>query len=101
MQTFSVKHSESDDELAGCNAGGSGGLRRGIPPQCTQAAPETGWSGGSGPANAQFYIAAAAAAAAVWLSMYPASFPPSINPFNRGHEQRLALEAQLFSCMQN
>lgn len=27
--------------------------------------------------------------------------PPPVNPPNRGHEQRLALEAELFSCMQN
>lgn len=51
---FPVKDSESDGELAGCTAGrvevqGVGG----IPPQCTQAAPETGQLGGSGPANAQ------------------------------------------------
>lgn len=40
------------------------------------------------------------AAAAAWLWMCPGSFPP-VNPHKTGHEQRLALEAQLFSCMQN
>lgn len=54
---FSVKDSESDGELAAQPEGwrfmGEWVERGGIPPHCTQSAPQTGHLGGSWPADAQ------------------------------------------------
>lgn len=67
-------------------------------PQYSQAAPERGRLGFSGPATAQRYLLLLLLLRGCECALAPT---PPVNPHKAGHEQRLALEAQLFSCMQN
>lgn len=67
-------------------------------PQYSQAAPERGRLGFSGPAIAQQYLLLLLLLCGCECALAPTQ---PVNPHNTGHEQRLALEAQLFSCMQN